>query len=73
MAQSAQRPICGTDAQLDHYILYHNHFELGKLYARRGDTANAQKQFDHVMNGTSLFYTSARHALILSTFLWLVW
>jgi hypothetical protein len=25
------------------------------------------------MNGTSLFYTSARHALILSTFLWLVW
>lgn len=40
-----------TDPQLDHYIIYHCHFELGKLYAARGDFAKAGKNFDIVMSG----------------------
>lgn len=35
--------------KLDHYILFHNHYEFGRLYARRGDAVNAQAQFDVVM------------------------
>lgn len=36
--------------KLDHYILFHSHYEFGRLYARRGDAVNAQAQFDVVMN-----------------------
>jgi hypothetical protein len=38
-------------SQLDHYIIYHCHFELGKLYAARGDDTNARKNFETVMSG----------------------
>ena len=37
--------------QLDHYIIYHAHYEFGKLYASRGDVENAKAQFDVVMSG----------------------
>ncbi|GMK59553.1 hypothetical protein CspeluHIS016_0801590 [Cutaneotrichosporon spelunceum] len=36
--------------KLDHYILFHNHYEFGRLYSRRGDAANAQAHFDVVMH-----------------------
>lgn len=36
--------------KLDHYILFHNHYELGRLYARRGDATNAMLNFNVVMN-----------------------
>lgn len=39
------------DVQLDHYIVYHCHYELGRLYARRGDKTNAKQNFDIVMSG----------------------
>lgn len=35
---------------LDHYILFHNHYELGRLYARRGDATNAMVNFNVVMH-----------------------
>lgn len=38
------------EVRLDHYLLFHNHYELGRLYARRGDKANAQANFNVVMN-----------------------
>lgn len=37
--------------ELDHYILFHNHYEFGRFFARRGDTANAKAQFDIVASG----------------------
>ena len=40
-------------AQLDHYIIYHCHYELGRLYAQRGSFAEAKKNFDVIMSGTS--------------------
>jgi len=36
---------------LDHYIVYHCHYELGRLYAWRGNHAEARKNFDVVMSG----------------------
>jgi hypothetical protein len=42
-----------ADYQLDHYIIYHCHFELGKLYAARGNYVEAKKNFDIVMSGMS--------------------
>ncbi|EIW69618.1 hypothetical protein TREMEDRAFT_44103 [Tremella mesenterica DSM 1558] len=41
----------GPEVQLDHYILFHCHYELGKLYARRGDMEKAKKNYDVVMSG----------------------
>lgn len=38
------------NVRLDHYILFHNHYELGRLYAKRGDAANARANFEVVMN-----------------------
>lgn len=37
--------------ELDHYIVYHNHYEFGRFFARRGDAANAKAQFDIVASG----------------------
>ncbi|ORY33728.1 hypothetical protein BCR39DRAFT_518906 [Naematelia encephala] len=44
----------GPQVQLDHYILYHCHYELGRLYARRGDVKQARVNFDAVMSGKLL-------------------
>jgi tetratricopeptide (TPR) repeat protein len=41
---------CSPNVRLDHYVLYHNHYELGRLYAKRGDTVNAKANFEVVMN-----------------------
>ncbi|WVR05111.1 hypothetical protein IAU60_002123 [Kwoniella sp. DSM 27419] len=41
----------GSDVQLDHYILYHNYYELGRLYARRGANEEAKNCFEVVMAG----------------------
>ncbi|KAL7422267.1 hypothetical protein Q5752_002913 [Cryptotrichosporon argae] len=37
--------------RLDHYIAYHCHYELGRLYARRGDKERARINFDVVLSG----------------------
>ncbi|WWD15847.1 hypothetical protein CI109_100271 [Kwoniella shandongensis] len=37
------------DVQLDHYILFHNYYELGRLYARRGDDEQAKRCFEVIM------------------------
>ncbi|OCF35432.1 hypothetical protein I317_04948 [Kwoniella heveanensis CBS 569] len=39
------------EVQLDHYILFHNYYELGRLYARRGDDEQAKECFEVVMSG----------------------
>ncbi|KAK4687223.1 tetratricopeptide repeat protein 39, partial [Tremellales sp. Uapishka_1] len=44
----------GPDVQLDHWIVYHCHYELGRLYARRGDSDQAKLNFDVVMSGKLL-------------------
>lgn len=49
----------GPDVQLDHYIIYHCHFELGKLYARRGDIPKAKHNFEVVMSGKSVCFVCA--------------
>ncbi|KAL1413482.1 hypothetical protein Q8F55_001256 [Vanrija albida] len=36
--------------RLDHWMLFHNHYELGRLYAKRGDKKNARINFDVVIN-----------------------
>ncbi|WVW83205.1 hypothetical protein I302_105223 [Kwoniella bestiolae CBS 10118] len=41
----------GPDVQLDHYILFHCYYELGRLYARRGDDEQAKFHFEVVMAG----------------------
>ncbi|WWD01496.1 hypothetical protein V866_008440 [Kwoniella sp. B9012] len=41
----------GPDVQLDHYILFHCYYELGRLYARRGDDEQAKYHFEVVMAG----------------------
>jgi hypothetical protein len=38
------------NVRLDHHLAYHNHYELGRLYAKRGDVANARLNFEVVMN-----------------------
>lgn len=39
------------DVQLDHWILFHCYYELGRLYARRGDDDQAKYHFEVVMSG----------------------
>ncbi|WVQ78032.1 hypothetical protein IAT38_000113 [Cryptococcus sp. DSM 104549] len=41
----------GPDVQLDHYILFHCYYEMGRLYARRGDDEQAKYHFEVVMSG----------------------
>ena len=48
----------GLSLQLDHYILYHCHYELGRLYARRGDKIKARYNFDVVMHGEAAWCNS---------------
>jgi len=38
------------NVRLDHWVLYHNHYELGRLYAKRGDLVNAKINFEVVTN-----------------------
>ncbi|ODO03402.1 hypothetical protein L198_02249 [Cryptococcus wingfieldii CBS 7118] len=41
----------GPDVQLDHWILFHCYYELGRLYAQRGNDELAKHQFEIVMSG----------------------
>ncbi|KAI0255620.1 hypothetical protein BJV78DRAFT_1177213 [Lactifluus subvellereus] len=44
----------GPNIQLDHYIVYHSHFEYGRLLACMGDKEGARTQFDLVLSGKPL-------------------
>ncbi|WRT67062.1 uncharacterized protein IL334_004028 [Kwoniella shivajii] len=41
----------GPEVQLDHHIIFHCYYELGRLYARRGDDEQAKYHFEVVMAG----------------------
>ncbi|WWC61209.1 uncharacterized protein I303_103789 [Kwoniella dejecticola CBS 10117] len=41
----------GPDVEFDHYILFHCYYELGRLYARRGDHEQAKFHLEVVMAG----------------------
>ncbi|KII86100.1 hypothetical protein PLICRDRAFT_56563 [Plicaturopsis crispa FD-325 SS-3] len=40
--------------KLDHYIIYHAHYELGRLYACMGKDVKAREHFDLVLSGRPL-------------------
>ncbi|KAJ7059603.1 hypothetical protein C8F01DRAFT_1026260 [Mycena amicta] len=44
----------GPKIELDHHLVYHSHYEYGRLMACLGDEAEARKQFDLVLSGKYL-------------------
>ncbi|THU78505.1 hypothetical protein K435DRAFT_699905, partial [Dendrothele bispora CBS 962.96] len=44
----------GPMIELDHFLVYNAHYELGRLYACRGDTTVAKTHFDLVLSGKYL-------------------
>ncbi|GHJ86750.1 hypothetical protein NliqN6_3152 [Naganishia liquefaciens] len=42
------------DIQLDHWIIYFTHFEMGRLYSQMGDNDSAKHQLELVMSGKTL-------------------
>ncbi|KAK7451747.1 hypothetical protein VKT23_012426 [Stygiomarasmius scandens] len=44
----------GPMIELDHYLVYNAHYELGRLYACRGNTDTAKMHFDLVLSGKYL-------------------
>ncbi|KAJ7627995.1 hypothetical protein DFH06DRAFT_1226877 [Mycena polygramma] len=44
----------GPKIELDHHLVYHAHYELGRLIACLGDQAGARKQFELVLSGKYL-------------------
>jgi len=46
--------INGPKIELDHHLVYHSHYELGRLLSREGDDEGARKQFDLVLSGKAL-------------------
>ncbi|KAJ7200812.1 hypothetical protein GGX14DRAFT_466162 [Mycena pura] len=44
----------GPKIELDHHLVYHAHYEYGRLMACLGDEAEARKQFDLVLSGKYL-------------------
>ncbi|KAI9435435.1 hypothetical protein H4582DRAFT_1817570 [Lactarius indigo] len=49
----------GHKIELDHYIVYHAHFEYGRLLAGMGDKDGARTQFDLVLSGKHLEVNAA--------------
>ncbi|KAH8831470.1 hypothetical protein DL96DRAFT_1587977 [Flagelloscypha sp. PMI_526] len=49
----------GKKIELDHQIVYMSHFEIGRIYACRGDTDMAKKEFDLVLSGKPLEVSSS--------------
>ncbi|KAH9177211.1 hypothetical protein EDB89DRAFT_1934988 [Lactarius sanguifluus] len=49
----------GHKIELDHYIVYHAHFEYGRLLAGMGDKDAARTQFDLVLSGKHLEVNAA--------------
>ncbi|KAF9523683.1 hypothetical protein CPB83DRAFT_775027 [Crepidotus variabilis] len=44
----------GPKIELDHHLVYHAHYELGRLLACQGDTDGARNEFDLVLSGRPL-------------------
>ncbi|KAJ7875576.1 hypothetical protein B0H14DRAFT_2715695 [Mycena olivaceomarginata] len=44
----------GPKIELDHHLVYHSHYELGRLVACLGDEAEARRQFELVLSGKYL-------------------
>ncbi|PBK76181.1 hypothetical protein ARMSODRAFT_950584 [Armillaria solidipes] len=44
----------GPKIELDHYLVYHAHYELGRLLACKGDIDEARNHFDLVLSGKYL-------------------
>ncbi|KAG6915424.1 hypothetical protein DXG01_011573 [Tephrocybe rancida] len=57
----------GPKIELDHHIVYHAHYELGRLLACQGDLVGARTEFELVLSGkiqhggTSALYLNALH------------
>lgn len=49
----------GPEVVLDHHLVYHAHYELGRLLACLGDTDEARRQFDLVLSGKYLEVNAA--------------
>ncbi|KAL1732546.1 hypothetical protein EV714DRAFT_206570 [Schizophyllum commune] len=49
----------GPKIELDHHIVYHAHYEYGRLLACQGDKTAAQAQFDLVLSGKPLEVNAA--------------
>lgn len=50
----------GKKIILDHHLVYHAHYELGRLKANNGDRSEARKHFDLVLSGKPLEVNSTR-------------
>ncbi|EGO03118.1 hypothetical protein SERLA73DRAFT_176637 [Serpula lacrymans var. lacrymans S7.3] len=50
----------GHKVELDHHLIYHAHFEYGRLLARSGDIDGARTQFDLILSGKPLEVLSGR-------------
>ncbi|KAG7451588.1 uncharacterized protein BT62DRAFT_984650 [Guyanagaster necrorhizus] len=44
----------GPKIELDHYVVYHAHYELGRLLACKGNVVEARNHFDLVLSGKYL-------------------
>ncbi|KAG5719573.1 hypothetical protein E4T56_gene4275, partial [Termitomyces sp. T112] len=44
----------GPKIELDHYIVYHAHYEYGRLLACQGDFVGAKREFELVLSGKPL-------------------
>ncbi|KAJ9104235.1 hypothetical protein QFC19_004052 [Naganishia cerealis] len=42
------------DIQLDHWIIYFTHYEMGRLYSQMGDNESAKHELELVMSGKTL-------------------
>lgn len=49
----------GTKIELDHFLVYHTHFEYGRLLACTGDKEGARGRFEIVLSGKPLEVTSS--------------
>ncbi|KAG6828152.1 hypothetical protein H0H92_009003 [Tricholoma furcatifolium] len=49
----------GPRIELDHYLVYHAHFEYGSLLACQGDTDGARREFELVLSGKPLEVNAA--------------
>jgi len=55
-AEAAFRKVfeIGPKIELDHHLVYHSHYELGRLLACQGKTDAARAEFDLVLSGKTL-------------------
>jgi len=50
----------GPKIELEHHLVYHAHYELGRLLSREGDDEAAKIQFELVLSGKPLEATTHR-------------